>query len=129
MKSILHVITMMSLLLFAACTEVEQVVPENYDTPDIVFQGEAVGNLIDPPFSYCGPVIQLDNKEMLEVNEAVDGFWMCRPGDRIVFSYQERTDVMSVCMLGKVVDITYARKLGRVIDYGDKPKDIVGNPN
>ncbi len=59
----------------------------------------------------CGKVIQLANGSKLEI-ASLPGNFTLQTGQKVEFDFKERTDVGSVCMVGKIVDIECIRTVG-----------------
>lgn len=59
----------------------------------------------------CGFVIELDNGEKLEPAKYPQHFQFY-DGQRVALNYAERRDLMSTCMVGKIVEITQIENIG-----------------
>lgn len=57
----------------------------------------------------CGLLIELADGSKLEPAEIVDNFKL-KDGQRIAFDYEELSDMMSICMAGRIVRITCIRE-------------------
>ncbi|HAD97040.1 MAG TPA: hypothetical protein DCG19_06505 [Cryomorphaceae bacterium] len=62
----------------------------------------------------CGEVIQLLDGSYLEVASLPNGFTL-ETGQDLEFDYMERTDLASICMAGKIVDITCRRAINACV--------------